>query len=103
MKIKAEESEAWGPYQELQTDSYSRATLEYAIRWAEHMEAELEAQPDTETYDTLKEVLVSTSHVADVEGITGPMFFMAGGVLARFWVHGADLKRAYSAVRDGDK
>ena len=67
------------------SDSYSRGCFTYAETWARLMEARILAG------QTVAECAGHTSHIADVEGITGAMHGFAVGILKECWVHGADL------------
>ncbi len=68
-------------------DAYGIGTLEYAARWAAGMDADLADGMK------LEDIASRTSHEADTEGITGFMYSMAVGVLAKCWVHGEALRR----------
>lgn len=69
------------------SDDYGAATLRYAEKWARLMEAHM-AQGAA-----LAECAERTSHLADDEGISGNMHYMARAILYRAWVHGEELKK----------
>jgi len=66
-------------------DGYSRGCFTYAETWARLMEARILAG------QTVGECAGHTSHIADVEGITGAMHGFAVGILRECWIHGDDL------------
>ena len=59
-------------------DAYGLAIFSYAERWADLMEAGLEADPNTD----FAELAERTSREADTDGITGFMYGAAVSVLA---------------------
>lgn len=74
-------------YQKVNEDDfYSRAVVQYAKRWADLMETEMEAGA------SLPEIAERTSRQADTDGITGFQHGCAVGALAHFWVHGEELR-----------
>lgn len=74
-------------------DGYSLGCFTYAETWARLMEARILAG------QTVAECASPTSHIADVEGITGAMHGFAVGILKECWVHGADLLAWHRAGR----
>jgi hypothetical protein len=69
------------------TDSYGKGVREFAERWARLMQAQLAAgKPLTGCAE-------ETSHVADVDGITGFMYGCAVQILSQAWVYGDDLRK----------
>jgi len=70
-------------------DAYGLACFSYAERWADLMEAHLEANPDAK----FEEFANKLSHEADEEGITGFMYGCAVSILAQCWEHGVELRR----------
>ena len=75
-------------YQKVNEDDfYSRAVVQYAKRWADLMETEMEAGA------SLPEIAERTSRQADTDGITGFEHGCAVGALAHFWVHGEELRQ----------
>lgn len=78
---------AWQVAVDVNADPYGRCCIEYAARWARLMDELLAAGT------TVAAVAKGTSDDADTEGITGFMYSMAVGLLARCWVHGEALRR----------
>lgn len=70
-------------------EAYGMECFYYAERWADLMEAEMEANPDVEFAELAKR----TSHEADTEGLTGFMYGMAVSILSKCWVNGELLRR----------
>jgi hypothetical protein len=91
MRLKDEAE--WKKWVEANTDSYGRACVEYAERWANLMEA---AMPEG-TFDG--EVARRTSHEANTERITGFMFGAAVTMLAGCWERGEELRRWHNLDR----
>ena len=69
------------------TDPYGKAVVDYAIRWAEMMEAE------TDAGKRILDIAKQTSRDADTEGITGFMYGCAVQMLSSCWVHGETLRQ----------
>jgi hypothetical protein len=79
-------------------DPYGAATYQYAVTWADLMEAHMAAGEE------LKDVAKSTSHEADIEGITGFMYGCAVQILAEVWQYGEELRRWHNlATQMGDE
>ena len=78
----------WDSWVEAYKDGYVVAVMSYAHRWARFMEAEIAAGK------TVAECHSETSHLADVEGITGFMYGAARSMLRKAWIHGAALEEA---------
>lgn len=88
MKILPGKEEEWATRVEVNSqDPYSKACVDYAIRWAELMEAKIEAG------DQLEAIAKDTGHEADTERITVFMYGCAVSMLALAWVHGERLRR----------
>lgn len=68
-------------------DPYSKGVIDYAIRWADLMEAGIERGAK------LEDIADRASHDADTEGITGFMYGAAVAELSQAWVHGDELRR----------
>ena len=96
--IDAGEYEEWKANNQ---DGYGAAVFRYAERWAEMMEERIE--DDVPVADAAD----ATKYAADDEGITGMMFGMAVGVLAKTWVYGEELRRWHNGetqiAGEGDK
>ena len=69
------------------TDPYGSAVFRYAERWANLMEEKI-----TEGYK-LEDIAESTSHQADIEGITGFMYGAAVSILSQCWQYGEELRK----------
>lgn len=77
--------EKWKRGLENNKDSYGRGVYDYALYWAYLMEQEMN--------DELTEQVKSrTSHVADVEGISGFMYGGAVKILTHCWKYGEQLR-----------
>lgn len=85
--IEVKEAKGWEQFKTVNTDGYGSAVVTYAERWARLMQLEISKGKD------LKDVAESTSHEADIEGVTGFMFNCAVQALAHCWVHGEELRR----------
>ena len=70
-------------------EAYGMECFFFAERWADLMEAEMEANPDVDFAELAKR----TSHEADTDGLTGFMYGMAVSILATCWVEGELLRR----------
>lgn len=71
-------------------DPYGAEVYKYAERWAELMEAQINAG------NSLVDIAKETSCEADTSGITGFMYGAAVGVLSYFWIYGEELRRWYN-------
>lgn len=79
-----------------ENDPYGAGILSYAERWARMMQLELSEGK------TLGEVWSSTSHEADLEGMSGFSQSAATHLLTQSWVHGAELRRLHNAYWGSD-
>lgn len=70
-------------------DLYGSMIIQYAERWAEMMEQEIENGM------TVAEAAGRTREIADTVDITGYMFGFALNVLDEFWEHGEELRTWY--------
>lgn len=87
MKVIESKRDEYTQYVEKNTDSYGKAVVDFAERWAALMEERIEAGA------AVADIAQETSHVADTEGITGFMYGCAVQTLAYFWEHGEMLRR----------
>ncbi len=75
-------------------DGYSKAVVDYGEKWSALMEKRI---PKGATGPQITRIFVehadSDSHEADTDGLTGFMYGCAVQALARFWVHGEELRR----------
>lgn len=76
------------------SDPYGSCGYRYLERWAELMETKLAEG------HALKDIAGETSHVADTEGITGFMYGLSVGTLAKYWTHGEELRRWHNKEYD---
>jgi len=99
--MKVKDQKAYDAWKDNNSDPYGKATVNYAIRWANLMEAKL-AQGAA-----LKDIAKATSHEADTEGITGFMYGCAVSILSQCWIHGEELRRWHNKETqlgtEGDK
>lgn len=89
MKIKNQE--AWDKYVEVNSsDPYSKCCVDYALAWADEMEAAMAGGA------TVNDCAQVTSNEVDRRpgfGITGFMYGAAVAMLSRCWEHGEELRR----------
>ena len=85
--MKVKNLEGWNELKSNNTDYYGGSVISYAERWAEQMEAELEAGKK------IADIAKETSHKADVNGITGFMYGCAVSILSGLWEHGEELRQ----------
>ena len=71
------------------SDGYSNAVVTFAEQWARLMQGELAEVFGTEQF---AEIAERTSQEADTVGLTGFMYGMAVGALAKFWLYGDALR-----------
>lgn len=77
-------------------EPYGAGILSYAERWARMMQLEMsEGKP-------IEEVWNSTSHEADLEGMSGFSQGAATHLLTQCWVHGGKLRRLHNAYWGSD-
>ena len=96
--MKLRDAEKWGTHKAANTDEYGSAVIRYAERWADMMEAAVDAGAK------LEDIAESTSREADTEGITGFMYGAAVWSLAEAWQHGEQLRRWHNlATEIGDE
>ena len=75
MKIKHEIK--WKSYVEKNTDPYGKACVDYALAWANLMEARMADGAE------IAAIAKETSHEADTDGITGFMYGAAVSMLSQ--------------------
>ncbi|MBQ8044515.1 MAG: hypothetical protein IJ272_10320 [Clostridia bacterium] len=68
-------------------DPYSFGVVTYAKYWAKYMQHLMRKHNKS-----VKDIAEQTSHVCDIEGITGFMYGCAVSILAEVWKYGDDLK-----------
>lgn len=91
MNIKQGLEQEYANYVAANTDPYGRAVVLYSEQWAKLMEEALAAG------EKLSGQWKFLSHKADKEGITGFMYGCAVQALAKFWVHGEELRLLHNA------
>ena len=88
MKIKLGQEEAYKETIEINSkDSYSKATIDFMVRWADLMEEEI-----NKGYGVSK-VAEDLARKADTEGISGFMYGCAVNLLSQLWEYGEDLRK----------
>jgi len=86
--VELANEKAWREHRRANAGSpYGMAVLDYAERWANMMEAEIERGM------ALEECAQQTSEEADTEGITLFQYGCAVSILAQVWAHGEKLRR----------
>jgi len=102
MKIKPEMKKDYETGVLNNQDSYGKAIYDYANRWAELMEKEIEKGGDPE--EVLNNVAEKTSFDADTDGITGFMYGSAVALIADCWIFGEILRKWHNKQygHDGD-
>lgn len=87
MKIRAGKEQDYIKFVEVNSpDDYSRSFVAYTQRWADMMEALIETAGAT-----VAQIANSTSHLADIEFISGAMFRYAVNALFVLWEYGDEL------------
>ena len=81
----------WRKWLKANKDSYGIGIMHYAERWARMMQLEMSEGK------SLEEIWSSTSHEADLEGMSGFTQSAATHMLTICWVHGAELRRLHNA------
>lgn len=84
--MKIVNQEVWEDWIKNNEEDYGKAIVEYAERWADMMEKEMENGKE------LEDIAESCSNDADTEGITGFMYGAAVVVLTSCWEHGERLR-----------
>lgn len=84
MKLKDEG--CWTEYRDVNVDGYGKATLDFAERWADSMEARVERG------ERVGDVAEECFREANVDGVTGFMYGVAVAILSRAWKFGEDLR-----------
>ena len=93
--MKVKDAETWAKDTVLEEDdAYIQAIIDYAIRWADLMEHEMERRSidgfDAESI--IPEIAKECGREADAEGVTGNMYGFAGYLIARHWVYGEPFR-----------
>lgn len=92
MKIKSDKEKDFAECVEVNShDEYSKATLDYAIHWAELMEERIAEG------EKISDIAEKTSQEADTEGITGFMYGCAVNMLRQFWEYGNELNQWHNS------
>lgn len=87
LPFRVKDADGWKKSVDNNTDGYGSGVISYAARWANLMEKKMA------TGAKLEDIADSTSHEADVEGITGFMYGCAVSILSQMWEHGEQLRR----------
>lgn len=75
---------------------YSFAVVQFMVRWADLMEAEMASGA------ALPDIAERTRHQADTDLITGFQYGCAVSGLAKFWVHGDELRQWHNQQHSYD-
>lgn len=101
MELAPYKEQEWQSYQEKNQDGYGAGVIDYAERWAELMEAEINARREQHSVETtLKDHANRLSHEADTDGITGFMYGAAVHTLSEVWLYGEELRRWHNREYD---
>ena len=88
MKIKAGKEKEYEEFVKINSkDFYSLGVVNYAKRWAELMEKEIEKGA------RVCDIADRTSNMADTDGITGYMYGCAVSTLSHLWEYGEELRK----------
>ena len=103
MKIVEGKEKAYKDWYDKNSDAYSRACFTYAERWAEMLERKID-----EVGDVRKAIVLNAdklSDEADIEGITGFMYWCAVSILSQCWKYGEELRKWHNGEYgyDGDR
>lgn len=82
----------WEDYKSKNQGGYGGAIIAYAERWARLMQIEINAGK------MLEHIADTTSHEADIDGITGFMYGAAVHTLATSWKHGDQLRKWHNKL-----
>lgn len=99
MKILAGKEQDYQDWYNKNSDFYGRGCFNYAERWAELMEVEIEKSGKT-PFETIVENAERLSEKADIDGITGFMYNAAVSILANCWEYGEDLRKWHNEKYD---
>jgi hypothetical protein len=89
MRIKAGKMNDWTKTVTVNSqDGYSKACVNYAMRWAELMENAI----DEAIAQVIAERADDMSHEADIDGITGFQYGAAVSMLSDMWAYGDYLR-----------
>lgn len=91
MRIRQGMEEWWQTGLDNNQDFYGRGVYDFAVRWADLLEADIEAVGDA------KKAIVANakkrSREADTDGITGFMYGCAMSILSQAWEYGEILRK----------
>lgn len=88
MQLKPNTETEYEAYKaENSSDPYSARVVSYGEDWANLMEARLAKG------EKIIDIASDTSRKADTDGITSFMYGCAVSALARFWIHGEELRQ----------
>lgn len=93
IEMEFSDKDSWDKGFELNSDSYGRACYTYAERWARLMQYEAKQVLKEPNLLLMTEFADSTSHEADIEGISGFMYGAAVSILAKSWKYGEALRK----------
>lgn len=91
MKIRPGKEEWWQEGLSNNQDFYGLGVYNYAVRWADLMEKDIEEKGDAQK--AIVENAEKRSHEANTDGITGFMYGCAVGILSEAWEYGEILRK----------
>lgn len=100
MKIKPEMQNDYETGVLNNQDSYGKAIYDYANRWADMLEAEIDKGRDPA--EVIIELAEKTSSDADTDGITGFMYGAAVAIISDCWIFGEILRKWHNKQYDYD-
>ena len=84
--------DGWDKSRAANTDPYGKDGIDFTERWANLMEEQIAEGKQ------LADIAKTTSHEANIDGITGFMYGCAVALLSECWVHGEELRRWHNLV-----
>lgn len=85
--IELANEEVWQSFKDKNQDETGLGIISYCETWARLMQIEIAKGVP------LEDIAASTSHEADLEGVTGFMYGLAVSTLSQTWKHGEKLRR----------
>lgn len=91
--VDAQKQKEWENYKAINSKSdYNKGVIDYTILWAQYMEY-LMAKHGKKISD----VWDMSSHLADIDGITGFMYGCAVNILSSVWKYGEELRAEHNS------
>jgi hypothetical protein len=98
MKIRHGKEEIWTLGLQNNQDFYGRGVYDFAKRWAELLEKDIDETGNAE--DAIVLYAEQRSGEADTDGITGFMYGCAVAILANVWEYGEFLRKWHNKEYD---